>query len=50
LYDRNPQSYVQNIFFATPKDYVKATVKIFEGGSNASFVELPVVSADVKGH
>jgi uncharacterized protein len=43
LYDRNPQSYVENIFFAKAADYKKATIKIFDGGSNASFVELPVV-------
>jgi putative CocE/NonD family hydrolase len=43
VYDRNPQSYVENIFFAKPIDYKKATIKIFDGGSNASFVELPVV-------
>jgi putative CocE/NonD family hydrolase len=43
VYDRNPQSFVDNIFFAKPADYKKATIKIFDGGSNASFVELPVV-------
>jgi predicted acyl esterase len=45
VYDRNPQSYVDNIFFAKPADYKKATIKIFDGGPNASFVELPVVRA-----
>jgi uncharacterized protein len=45
LYDRNPQTYVENIFFAKPGDYKKATVKIFDGGSAASFLELPVVQA-----
>ncbi|HEX3395749.1 MAG TPA: CocE/NonD family hydrolase [Steroidobacteraceae bacterium] len=45
LYDRNPQTYVDNIFFAKPGDYKKATIKIFDAGSAASFVELPVVSA-----
>jgi uncharacterized protein len=45
LYDRNPQTYVDNIFFAKPGDYKKATIKIFDGGSAASFVELPVVQA-----
>jgi putative CocE/NonD family hydrolase len=45
LYDRNPQTYVENIFFAKPADYRKATVKIFEGGQAPSFVELPVVEA-----
>jgi predicted acyl esterase len=44
VYDRNPQSYVANVFFARPADYKKATIKIFDGGSGASFVELPVVS------
>jgi uncharacterized protein len=43
VYDRNPQTYVENIFFAKPADYKKATIKIFDGGSNASFVDLPVV-------
>ena len=43
VYDRNPQTYVPNIFFAKPTDYKKATIKIFEGGPTASFVELPVV-------
>ncbi|HEV7614508.1 MAG TPA: CocE/NonD family hydrolase [Steroidobacteraceae bacterium] len=45
VYDRNPQSYVENIFFAKPIDYKKATIKIFAGGPNASFVDLPVVRA-----
>jgi uncharacterized protein len=45
VYDRNPQSYVENIFFAKPADYKKATIKIFDGGSNASFVDLPVVNS-----
>ena len=44
LYDRNPQSYVSNIFFAQPSDYRKATIKIFDGAAQlASFVELPLV-------
>jgi putative CocE/NonD family hydrolase len=48
LYDRNPQTYVDNIFFAKPGDYKKATIKIFDGASGASFVDLPVVSAAAK--
>ncbi len=43
VYDRNPQTYVDNIFFAKPTDYKKATIQLFDGGSNASFVDLPVV-------
>jgi len=43
LYDRNPQSYVDNIFFAKPADYRKATVSIQRGTAGASAVLLPVV-------
>jgi uncharacterized protein len=43
VYDRNPQTYVDNIFFAKPGDYKQATIKVFDGGQAASFVDLPVV-------
>jgi putative CocE/NonD family hydrolase len=43
LYDRNPQTYVPNIFFAKPSDYVKATQSVFHSSSEASAVWLPVV-------
>lgn len=43
LYDRNPQTYVPNIFFAEPSDYKAATVTIERGGNAASAVWLPVV-------
>jgi putative CocE/NonD family hydrolase len=43
LYDRNPQTYVANIFFAKPEDYVKATHSILHAGENSSAVWLPVV-------
>jgi putative CocE/NonD family hydrolase len=45
LYDRNPQTFVPNIFFAKPKDYMKATQRIYRGGETASFIDLPVVVA-----
>ena len=44
LYDRNPQTYVDNIFLAKPTDYKKATIKVFNSGESSSFVELPVVT------
>jgi hypothetical protein len=44
LYDRNPQKFVPNIFFAKPEDYVKATQRIYRAPGTASFIELPVVS------
>ena len=39
LYDRNPQTFVPNIFFAEPRDFVKATQRIYRGSS----IALPVV-------
>ena len=44
LYDRNPQTFVPNIFFAQQGDYKKATERIYHAPSMASYVELPVVS------
>ncbi len=45
LYDRNPQTYVDNIFLAKPQDYKAATQSVFHGGTEASAILLPVVSA-----
>jgi putative CocE/NonD family hydrolase len=42
LYDRNPQIYVENIFFAKPADYVKATQSVFRSAEEPSAVWLPV--------
>jgi len=43
LYDRNPQTFVPNIFYARAGDYRKATQSVFYGGPNASAVLLPIV-------
>ncbi len=43
LYDRNPQSFVPNIFFAKPSDYVVATQKVTVAGPNESYIALPLV-------
>ena len=43
LYDRNPQTFVPNIFFAKPSDYVTATQKVTVSGPNESYIDLPVV-------
>jgi len=43
LYDRNPQTFVPNIFWAKPGDYRKATQRIYHAASQASFIELPLV-------
>jgi uncharacterized protein len=44
LYDRNPQTFVANIFWAKPADYRKATQRIYHAPSQASFIELPLVA------
>jgi putative CocE/NonD family hydrolase len=44
LYDRNPQTFVPNIFWAKPGDYRKATQRVYHAPGEASFIELPVVS------
>ena len=43
LYDRNPQTFVPNIFFAKPGDYVKATQRIWHTPEAASYIEMPVL-------
>ena len=42
LYDRNPQTFVPNIFFAKPEDYRKATQRIWYGPQTGSFISVPV--------
>jgi putative CocE/NonD family hydrolase len=43
LYDRNPQTFVPNIFLAKPADYKKATQRIYHAPGMESAIELPVV-------
>ncbi len=45
LYDRNPQTFVPNIFWAQPRDYAKATQRVFHEPGRMSFLELPVVAS-----
>lgn len=44
LYDRNPQTFVDNVFFAKPSDYAKATETVYHSSDLASAVWLPVVN------
>jgi uncharacterized protein len=46
LYDRNPQTYVENIFLAKPGDFKAATERVYHAPGQESFVELPVVSGE----
>ncbi len=42
LYDRNPQTFVPNIFWAKPQDYRKATQRVY----HSSYIDLPVVNGE----
>jgi len=44
LYDRNPQKFVPDIFWAKPEDFQKATQRIYYTTGKESFVQLPVAS------
>ncbi|WP_133478605.1 CocE/NonD family hydrolase [Cognatilysobacter segetis] len=45
LYDRNPQTFVDNIMLASPAAYRPATQRVYHAGTDASFIALPVVDA-----
>jgi len=42
LYDRNPQTFVSNIFLAKPEDFKKATHRIHHSATEATYLELPI--------
>jgi putative CocE/NonD family hydrolase len=44
LYDRNPQTFVPNIFFAKPEDFRAATMTVEHGPQGTSAVLLPIVA------
>jgi putative CocE/NonD family hydrolase len=44
LYDRNPQTFVPNIFWAKAGDYRKATQRVYHSATERSFIELPVAA------
>jgi uncharacterized protein len=46
LYDRNPQTFVDNIFFAKPTDYRKATQRVYSGAATQSRIDLPITAVD----
>jgi uncharacterized protein len=42
LYDRNPQTFVDNIAYAKPADFKPATHRVHHSATAASFIELPI--------
>ena len=43
LYDRNPQSWVDNIMYAKSESYVKAAQRVWRTAEHSSRIELPVI-------
>jgi predicted acyl esterase len=46
LVDRNPQKYVDNIFLADEKDFIKATQRVYRSKQQPSSVAVGVLEAD----
>jgi putative CocE/NonD family hydrolase len=44
LYDRNPQTFVPNTFWAKAGDYRKATQRVYHSAMESSFIELPLAA------
>ena len=45
LIDRNPQTFVSSIYHANPRDFVKATERIYSSATLPSHIVLPLVGA-----
>ena len=45
VYDRNPQTFVPNIFNAAPGDFRAATHRVYRNGRYPSYIDLPVLGA-----
>ena len=43
--DRNPQTFVSNIFLAQASDFRQATQRVFRSGPHASYIALPTMKA-----
>ena len=48
LYDRNPQTFVENIAKARPEDFRAATQRVYFAPQQSSYVELPVVKESAR--
>jgi predicted acyl esterase len=44
LYDRNPQSFVPNIFAAKPEDFQAQTHRLWHTAQNPSYLSIPVMA------
>jgi putative CocE/NonD family hydrolase len=46
--DRNPQTFVPNIFMARESDFRPATQRVYRSSAQASYIDLPVVNAPAR--
>jgi predicted acyl esterase len=46
LVDRNPQKYVDNIYFAEKSDFVTETHRIYHTAVNPSTIEVRIITPD----
>jgi uncharacterized protein len=46
LYDRNPQTFVENIFLAKETDFRPATQRIYRAGANSSYIQVAVANGN----
>jgi hypothetical protein len=44
VYDRNPQTFVPNVFLAKPADYQKQTMAVLHDAAHASRIDLPLIA------
>ena len=44
VYDRNPQTFVPNVFLAKPADYQKQTMTVLHDAAHASRIDLPLIA------
>ena len=50
LYDRNPQTFVPNIFWARPADYRKATQRVINGRTQEALRQMPAAALEPDEH
>jgi putative CocE/NonD family hydrolase len=44
VYERNPQTFVPNVFLAKPADYQKQTMTVLHDATHASRIDLPLIA------
>jgi len=49
FFDRNPQTFVPNIFAAKAEDFIKATERVYHAPPHASVIHLGVLPHPVTG-